>query len=236
MAAPIFHEDTPKTGTGSDVDADMPATRPEDHFFFAVISQNDDDHTYENPAATGWATLVDQQVNAGNGSAWGFAAWLIGGASEPSTYTFDQSASDTEPFTCSILRWSGIALADPIGAVSTLNEGAGTTATAPAITAESADSIILRVYFADTDHYTSAGFSGGTTRARSEQTGDSEVNIAVVEEASPGASTTTGTHTATLDASDDWLAYTFEVLGVAGGNAPTGGIYGPLYGPLSGPI
>ncbi len=63
------------------------------------------------------------------------------------------------------------------------------------------------------------------------------INIAVAWQASPGADTTTGTHTATVDASADWAAYTIEILPVAAAGGNPKGVFGrPLHGPLGGPI
>ncbi len=206
----------------------MPATRPVDHWYLAVVAHDDaDNDPYTAPGS--WTILKEGPLTPGSSTI--LVAWLKGGVSEPATYTFTGSGPASEARASAVLRYSGQDLIDPIGAESSVDLGTGTTATAPEITAESADSIILRIYTVDTTFFTDESQATGTQRGRSEETPLGSANYMVVEEPSPGAGNDTGTATVDLDAEDDWAAYTLELLPPFVGDGP---LYGPLGGPLTG--
>ena len=135
---------------------------------------------------------------------------------EPANYKFLADGGASERYNSGVARFSGTHLTVPIGAVSAKNEGTGSTATALALTATSADSIILRFYAIDTGYAIS--FSTGTEIYRTTETSN-YVNIGLTYEASPGLSMTTGPADAPLDAPDDWVAWTIEIMPSTGGGA-----------------
>ena len=204
------------TSTAGPQDVDMPATRP-DGGGYVVVAGKDGESAFDGGTVLTSFNVLANEVQGAGGSSAGLVADRIG-SSEPATYTLDYSGSETTRF--AVLHYSGIHATDFTGVLSAKNTGASDTAQAPAITATDANSVILRIYIIDTD--TIDSFSTGSARVNySSGSGSGHVTIGVAEEASPGASTTTGTATAALSASDDWQAYTLEILPpAAGGGAP----------------
>lgn len=183
----------------------MPATRPADDLYIAVGAKDDDDHVPFNESPAGdWLILVETDLDLG--SATHFTAWKKGGP-QPASYFFTSSGGGSERTKTAILRYSGQA---SIGAQSNVNFGFGPTATALGMTATSDKSKILRIYVCDTRGFT-GNASAGIQRAKSSGAGGGHANYIVFEESSPGIGVSTGAHTANLDSSDDWSAYTLEI-------------------------
>lgn len=235
MVAPVFESSTLRESSGNESNfiVDMPATRPDGDFYFLVCARDNQDYTVTEPAT--YTELADADLVGG--SARGWAAYAIG-ASEPASYLVICVGGSAQAWASSCLRYSGVDPTTQIGAISSIDNDNSGQATAAAITATADDSLILRLYWIDTDGLDGV-YSGGTERVRSTDTGNGRANIAVVEEASPGNGNTTGTHTADLTANDDWNAMTVEIMPVAvagsgftsiaweGGIAGHGGIAGP---------
>jgi len=211
MTEPVVESITESIGIVSDVTVDMPATRPDDDLYVMVVDRDDDDFAYDDIEGQGW-TLIEHHAMA-LGSATASWWWKIG-SSEPAQYVLGIDGGGAEKSNHVVIRISGINTSDPIGAFGTMNDGTTSPATSPAITAETADSLILRHYAVDTQIVDS--FSGGTEVARITSQAGGTSNYGVVRESSPGASTTTGTATATLSADDDWYANTIEILAAGG--------------------
>jgi len=212
MAEPVVVDasTTPSDSVaGTPVVVDMPATRPDDDFYLMEFTRDDDNFTI---SLASW-TQIDQSLVGTDTMA---LFWRIGDT-EPSTYDVTISGDTAaEKAQNVVVRISGINTADPIGAVGTKNTGSSQTATAPAITAEAADSLILRIYACSSTYFDT--FSAGTEVARiTSETGGWPAYL-ITRESSPGASTTTGTETAHLFSSgQSWYAITIEILAAAGG-------------------
>lgn len=199
---------------GSDVDFPMPATRPQGDLFLFLAARDDDDFDFNSS----FTELVN---SAGNDSYSRFLAWKTGGASEPASYTITPSPTTTEESVSVALRYSGQHDTTPIGAISTVSTGSSSPAVAPAIVATSNDSLILRVFWADSSPYSGTFSGSGTARARSTRSGSgSMASYFIVEEASPGNTVSTGTITANLNFGESWSTMTVEIMPAAGGAVP----------------
>jgi len=201
---------------GTSVTVAMPATRPADDFYLFVITRDDDDFTFDANAD------IAELVDFGNGSGLDaslFVGWKKGEASEPASYEVTTTGGTGERSHVGVFHYSGQHDTTPIGNISSVNSGTGTQATANAITATSADSIILRVYGVNTRYFDT--FSAGTERGSYQVATSGYANYSVVEEASPGNGASTGTATADIYStfSDGWMAVTIEIMPAAGGGS-----------------
>lgn len=207
MAEPVVGTPAESTSTATDpIVVNMPASRPEGDFFLMVIGRDDDNYTMDTPAT--W-TVFDNTLTEATGD--NFAIfWKIGQASEPATYSVTTNDGGAEQARMVVIPISGIDTVDTLGAVSVKNQGgSSSTATATAVTAEQSDSLILRIYAAESVQVSS--FSAGTEVIKNTDGGGGVCSYGIARESSPGASTTTGSATATLDASGFWVGWTMEV-------------------------
>ena len=195
----------------------MPSSRPADSLYLWFVACDDDDYTFDD--VTGWTIIWrNELVDRFMGSASACIYQRIGEASEPATYVSGRSATDNEWTASQILRFDDVDTTTPIGAISPEsgdNASSVTTATTLAITATDNDSLILRVVFIDSQAC-SASQTGEV--ARSTSTANGKANFGVYTEASPGASTTTGTRGITLTAAEDCSYCTLEIMPVAAGS------------------
>lgn len=210
MAEPVIQanrgENEEDSGTNQAV-VNMPSTRPDGDLYFMLYSHDGD----SAPSLTGWNQLASAE-HSGGGSAATIGVWWRYGSSEPATYTVTHSGG-TEKFSAVVVRITGAHASDPIGASSSTSEGNSSTATAPAITAEEGDSLILRCYTADNQDFT--GYGSATEVWSSNRTDSDAAHVGLTQESSPGASTSTGTDTGTLDGSNEWITFTVEILAAA---------------------
>ena len=227
----VVHEDEAFSGdeeANGNMTITMPSTVPDGDLILTSLSADDIDAIVDYNGFT--ATSIDEV--GGTGSRWIASIWREA-SSLAASYVVDRSGG-TETWAAASLRFSGADTSDPIGAISTETSGSptgpGFSCTAPAVTAESADSLIVRCWAFDamsgarwTDLATATGEvgrvdSGGLT---SSLTG--AIGIVVAVEASPGASTTTGTSTITYDNAGAavYSAWTLEILPSGGGGGPS---------------
>lgn len=206
MAAPVVESATFASPTGEDGSHTfvMPDPSPDGDLYLSAVGI-DQPVTLTPPS--GW---TDEYIDATIGR---LGIWLGRrvGASEPATYDVTHTGG-AELAASSVVRISG---AGGIGVTSSISTGSGTSATAPAITASSAESIILRVFWIVRRPVTAV--SSGTLQSASTRDNTGGAATAISSEASPGASTTTGTVDATLTASATWWAATVEILPEGGG-------------------
>ena len=214
MTEPVVESITESTSVaGTPTVVTMPATRPDDDYYLMILARDDDDYLASIQDPAGWTRIDASLLGTDTIAYW----WTIGSSLAP-TVDIDITIAAAEQARMVVVRISGIDTTDPMGAIGTKTTGSSTTATAAAITAETADSLILRIYACTSSYFSS--FASGTEVARlTSGTGGGICAYAVSSESSPGASTTTGSNTATVnDSGQSWYGNTIEILAAASGS------------------
>jgi hypothetical protein len=185
----------------------MPSTRPDGDLYICLLCK-DDTSNVTDPA--GWNEIVNGDVGTGAG----YIGWRFG-SSEPATYSFTHSGS-SESWNGVVIRYSGVKPTTPFGSQTITpggNAGSGAvTAAFPVITAETADSKILRLCFTDTVVATGYSTGSGTFVTVNTTAGTGWSCIGFGEENSPGASTNTPATTFSLNTAGDNGVVTLELL------------------------
>jgi hypothetical protein len=179
-------------------------------FLVAAFSVSGGTSATVSAVPAGW-TLIRRTDNGTNVSVLTYRKFAAGG--EPATYTWTFGSSRRA--SGSILRYTGVDTASPVGA-SSGQTGSGTTVTAPAITPTVNNSALVGVFGTNTNAtFTIAGGTGLTER--SDMTNSNAAGPATMAATGgPAGSTSTGTKAATATASATWAAQLVALSPVPG--------------------
>lgn len=182
-----------------------PTGTTEGDLLVAIMGTDGDGETLGTPG--GWTAITGNIGINHTSRSW----YKIAGASEPSSYTFTVSSS--ESIVCGILRISGHDPSNPIDLSGTAT-GSSNAPTCPDVTTTVADTLVLRYFGADDDDITQdSGYpslhTGVYVRGSLELFGETSSGVAYTTQASLGA---TGTAAFSMTASEDWSAVTIAVI------------------------
>jgi len=172
-------------------------------------------------APDGWTAITNNIGTTHTSRSW----YKIAGASEPTSYTFTVSAS--ESIVCGILRISGHDSSNPID-VSGTATGTSNAPTSPDVTTTVADTLVLRYFGADDDDMTQdsgypSAHTGVYVRGSLESWGETSSGVAYTTQASAGA---TGTAAFSITAAEEWSAVTIAIA--PSGSAVSAALTGTL--------
>ncbi|MDO8521174.1 MAG: hypothetical protein Q7S52_03595 [bacterium] len=183
---------------------------------FVMINSNSVSHfIIDNNGATPFTDVYGEFQNTSNY----FIKSRIAGASEPTSYNWTISASDSMAYVVTIRVFRGVHadIWDVTPATTTRDvAGSGTTATAPTMTTLTDGALGMLAFFTDgTPGYSSPTNGYGT-----------EVEVAVTEDVASyirtfATSSVIGTSAATLGGSNDWVAHQFALKPAATGAQAT---------------
>jgi hypothetical protein len=158
MAAPaieslsLVEEQFPDT----DLEASKPSGTAEGDLLLAFVCMR------ANPTITppsGWALIEDVR-----NSALLAVYYKVAGSSEPSTYTFSVSTTDSRPTALAIVRISGADTSNPINASDGVTDSGVTDLTCPSVTTTVNDCLLIRACNVEGGDYTWSEPSGYTMR------------------------------------------------------------------------
>ena len=187
----------------------MPTTRP-DGDLFIFIAGKDDDPVYTS-IPTHWTAIA-----SGDGGTSGpfIASYWWTGSSEPASYTI---GSDSEAHAGTILHILGSEVdlsgtpVNPIDSNSINGSGNSSNGTAPAITIQTTDALVIRAIAVDNDEVTVTPttelYAGGSNNGAG---GNGHAGFGASYEDGPTISTSTGT-AAFTHAADTWASLTIGV-------------------------
>ena len=190
----------------------MPSTRPDGELYVAQIVTENGEAIDQVPS--GWTEITDgQMVNNVRLASY----WKIG-SSEPSTYTWASDASCR--WVGAIHRISGINTSSPIN---DSGSGVGNSAspTAPSVTTNVDNCLILRVFAAKDNAQASTYWPTGTTAIFQEDSAGSVLTAAAYE--TQVTSGTTGSAAFSMTATKKWVATTIAVAPASGAASVSGG-------------
>jgi hypothetical protein len=174
----------------------MPVTRPDNDIFCVVASKDDDDVWSSVP--TEWGTAVYDVVS---GTSTRHTMWAWKGAGEPASYSISHDNEVTE-FT--VLRITGGDADDIIEAFDT-DVGSSAQATAPEVTPTNSNTLVLRNFGCDRRALSNLPV---TNEVNVGGGGANDCSLAVSFADGPSGGSGTGTATADLASSDEWVAAT----------------------------
>ncbi|MEM9561346.1 MAG: hypothetical protein AAGA93_01930, partial [Actinomycetota bacterium] len=184
--------------SGSTIDLPVPTTVATDDLMLAHVAWNMWGNTNDITPPAGWNTVNE---TAANGLVHG-VYWRIATSSEPSSYSFTLTGS-TETAAGSITVYDGVDTSSPIDVSATQGNSAGAAIVAPSVTTTVDDATLVALWSVrDDGSLTQPGAMTERIDVTS-STGDTadEETVAAVAEETIGAAGSTGTRTATVDAS-----------------------------------
>jgi hypothetical protein len=184
----------------------MPSPRPAGDLYVAVVGK---DGTNAIVPPAGWTEIYSLSDTSG---IYHGAYYHVGGASEPSSYTF---TSANEQWSGAILRLTDY---DKNGFINATNTAYGSSInpTAPAVTPTASSTLILYTATIDTKAWAAAYEPAGTSKVFSQEStpGAGSNSASTAAASKTGTSTqSTGTGAFTAAASDDWGAGTVAITG-----------------------
>lgn len=177
--------------------------RPDSDLYLASLHRDDTD-VVSQPA--GWTSLYGQ---AGMATMYHRLAYRVGN-SEPASYNATiPSTPGGRHYHFGALRITGADTADPINnhAIAT---GTGTSMTAPALTVDEDNTLVLRFFMAD-NSMPSAEMGVAEAVYRHDAIGQQDIHVLCIVEQGPANGQSTGTKSISLSASTQWLASTVAI-------------------------
>ncbi|MHC4275562.1 MAG: hypothetical protein ACYSUR_18115, partial [Planctomycetota bacterium] len=223
VSGPVFEEFTEAQADGNNTSLTIntPAGTVEDDLLIAAVTLDGERLNLAPPGGEGW-TQVDLGLGGGAGNVTFGVWWKLAGASESPSHTWTWSGNE-EAYGY-IMRFTGHDLVAPID-TSAVGTGNDASPAAPAITANTAGSLILRIGGFDDDDITTgdAGMAGTTTITMNKSSSGAGSASSGATWETRGVSPSVPAANFTLTASEEWRTVTLAIVGVACGDGVTEG-------------
>lgn len=197
---------TPTTGVASDATSAVvtKVTAAAEGDILCVVLSAGVNMTFSGPDGT-WDERFDEAQPGNTGAS---AVYLHEvGASDPSTYTFAGSVSDSCVWTCTCFR--GAKLGDLVDVEASVGKSTSTGIVCNSATTTVANTLILRIGAVDGNRTFTV--DGGTTELAQVATSTGSDCSAVIAYEMQASAGSTGTATHTFSGSDQWTSYTIAL-------------------------